>query len=1028
MQDFIEQLKSMDRNQLILTAAKLKKETIPEPIAIVGIGCRFPGGMDSAKDFWQKVSDGEDMVTDISDKRWNQSDFYDGNPDAPGKTYVKHMALLDKADEFDAAFFNIHKTEADLMDPQQRWLLEESWHALEDANIAPSSIKGQDVGVYVGLMNHDYEHLQNLSGDISKVCGYSAVGSATSVAAGRIAYFLGVQGPTITLDTACSSSLVSVHLACQALRNRECTMALAGGVNSILSPTTTIAESKAMMLSPTGKCHTYDEQADGYVRGEGCGMVVLKTLSDAKKDGDRIYALIRGSAVNQDGASQGLTSPNGISQRKVIEHALKQANIPAKSVGFIETHGTGTPLGDPIEISALCESYQTDTRSFPLYISSIKTNIGHTESAAGIAGLIKLSLSRYNSKLVKHLNLNELNKYIDLKSHKLVILKENTSWPEESPFGAISSFGFSGTNAHLIIGPAPQRENTDQNELAASQSNVPPIFLASAASTTSLENYTSQLNALVQNNPSQQNRIAAATQFNREHLEYRSAWRLGKTPPKAIKKKNHLKPMCALFTGQGAQIAGMGKELYENYPMFKETFDLCDLEFQQYYGFSLSQVMWGDRSNEINQTQFTQPVLFAFEFSLMKLWHHWGIKPNYLLGHSVGEYAAACYAEVFSVRDGMRLIIARGELMQQLCQTGAMLAIALGETETSQHLKEFSELDICVINGPESTVVGGPKSSVADLQEHLKLHNIRCKALSVSHAFHSPMMEPMLDKFLQVANEIDYTNPKIPIISSSQGDHADFAQANYWVQHVTQPVRFLSATNSAIDLGIQNWLELGPQPILCGLLRGQLTDDTSHQWIHLDCSSSSPTTEQLVDSVAQLYSMNWNVNWQNYNEKASVESIKNIDLPVYSFDRQRFWFCKDKIFTLANLADSNEQNTDTIEEYKEETNSVANPFLNEIINKDTESQWLSLVSTTRNQIAAVLNLEEEEIPLDVDLFDLGLDSMKAMDLRAKVQQEIGYDLSARLLFDYPNVLSLVDYFGIELLKIWESSPVADELA
>lgn len=1032
MQDFITELKTLDRNQLILLAAKLKKSTQAEAIAVVGIGCRFPGDANRPEEFWRMVINGTDTVANIANKRWQHEEFYDANPDAPGKSYVEHMALLNEFDQFDAGFFNIHKTEADLMDPQQRWLLEDCWHAIEDAGIDPLSLQGKDGGVFVGLMNHDYEHLQNLTSDINAVCGYSAVGSATSVAAGRLAYVLGLTGPTMAVDTACSSSLVSVHLACQALRNQECRFALAGGVNAILSPTTTIAESKAMMLSPSGHCHTYDEKADGYVRGEGCGMVMLKRLADAKADGDRIYAVIKGSAVNQDGASQGLTSPNGLAQQSVIKKALAQASVAADEVGFVETHGTGTPLGDPIEIGALSQAYNTAQRTTDLHISSLKTNIGHTESAAGVAGLIKLCLARFYGTMPKHNQFEQLNPHIQLQDQHIQILGDNVTWPEQAPYGAVSSFGFSGTNAHIIVGPGPASPTTD--EVSETETNTTPLLLTVSARhpealTALVADYQERLAQGV--NPAA---LAYGSRHRRAHLNYRRAWVVGGAVPAASSTPQGRLPSCWLFTGQGSQYAGMGQALYQQWPTFKDTLDACAEVFDSANSIRLKDLLWGEHSHLLDQTRYTQPALFALELALAKQWQSWGLEPDNLIGHSVGEYAAACIANVFSLADGMRLILARGRLMADLCQPGAMLAIAHSLEWVSAVLQDYPELSLAAANSPDSQVVSGPTEQIGHLHTTLQNQGVRCKALSVSHGFHSQLMTPMLQAFREVAQSVAYQTPEMPFYSTLLGREAseELATADYWVRHVSEPVQFQAALEAAAHAGVRLWLEIGPGHTLCGLGRQSLATSQDHHW---QPSLLADNDNSFLEAVAGLYNLGCNFAWASFDKRhtqktpsRSPHSQPYIALPLYPFRPTRFWFRESRVFSMQGrqaLVES--QRPDLTEQQLDE--AMAETGLKDRLQTlNTEDQWLTLVAMTRQKIAEVLILEEEDIPLDVDLFDLGLDSMKAMDLRSKVQLELGYELSVRLLFDCPTVLSLVDYFGITLLGIWTRSPVEDELA
>lgn len=1027
MKEFVDHLKSLERNQLILTAAQLKKSTLPEPIAIVGIGCRFPGGVDSASSFWQMVSTGQDTSADITDKRWSHQDFFDQNPDEPGKTYVNRMALLEHCDRFDAAFFNIHGTEAELMDPQQRWLLEDAWYALEDAGINPTSLNGSEGGVFIGVSNHDYEQLQNASGRLEDLSGYSAIGSATSVTAGRLSYFLGLQGPALVIDTACSSSLVSVHQACQSLRSQECNFALAGGVNAILSPMTTIAESKAMMLSPSGACHTYDDSADGYMRGEGSGLVVLKRLSDAKADGDRIYAVIKGSAVNQDGASQGLTAPNGPSQQRVINRALQQAGLKGEDIGFVETHGTGTPLGDPIEMSALDACYGMADRQNPVAVSSLKTNIGHTEATAGVAGLIKLTLARYHGLMPKHLGLKKLNKHLENSAERIKVLTSNEPWPEANPFGAVSSFGFSGTNCHLVLGPAPKIKAPQQPNEAAEQSSGLPIVTASAKHTEALQELVAAYQDKVSSTSCPED-IAHASHYQRAHHPLRCAWLLGETP-KVTQESLKTSQMGWLFTGQGSQYAGMGQSLYENHQnfhcsVFKHTLDECAAIFSLEYDFPLTELLWGEKSDLLNSTQFTQPALFALEIALAKQWQAWKLQPEALVGHSIGEYAAACMAEVFTLAEAMVLIMARGRLMTLHCERGGMLSAMASSSELEQYLVEFPTLNIAAYNTPKNQVVAGELPALEHFEVVLTQNKVRFKRLNVSHAFHSQQMEAMTEAFRECAQGIQYQTPKLPIYSSQTGERIDQAmtEAEYWVTHVRAPVRFEQAIQTAAEAGTNTWLEIGPSNTLSTLGQRCLENSAQHRW---QASLIQGSQHNLYPALASLYSAGTDIKWHAIEPIAKTRP----ELPFYPFRQTQYWYQPERVFSRPSHSGKETKESREAQVLTTYTEPKTNePRLKQdLINLDTEDQWLTLVSLTRRTLAEVLVMEEEEISLDVDLFDIGLDSMKAMDLRTKVQQELGIDLSPRLLFDAPNVIALVDHFGIEQLNLWEISPVAEEL-
>lgn len=1025
MEAFIEQLKSMDRNQLILTAAQLKKASLPEAIAVVGIGCRFPGGVHDPASFWDLVVEGRDSVSNLDDQRWRKEQFFSPRRDMPGRTYVNHMALVEDPDRFDAELFGISRQEAELMDPQQRWLLEVSWHALEDAGIAPTGVKGQSGGVFVGLMNHDYEQLQHVRGDFDTISGYTAVGNSMAVAAGRLSYFFGLRGPSLALDTACSSSLVSVHLACQALRNKECEFALAGGVNAILSPTTTIAESKALMLSPSGHCHTYDAAADGYVRGEGCGMIVLKRLSDARKAGDRIYAVIRGSAVNQDGNSQGLTAPNGLSQQAVIGAALRQASVSPDAVGFVETHGTGTPLGDPIEIGALLGSYGAASRAVPLQVSTVKTNFGHTESAAGIAGLIKLVLARQHGVVPKLNRFQTLNPHIQLDASKLTLPLENQPWPVEAPFGGVSSFGFSGTNAHIIVGSAPAPAQSVSVPPAQSEYDLICLSAQHAQPLQELEQR--YADELAQTSDSAA--LAAASRKQRAHLKQRTAWvvKQGRVVDSFSGALTSRVPLTAwMFSGQGSQHAGMAKGLYHYNQVFRASLDECAAHLDKLMPHPLYSLLWGEHMALLDDARYTQPAIFAVEVALSRMWQAQGVKPDYLVGHSFGEYAAACLADVFSLEDGIRLIWARASSVADQCERGGMVAIK-GDLQTAQSwLEDLPQLRLAAINTANSHVLAGPLTAIEQLLEALTEQGVGHRRLSVSHAFHTPMMQAMQESFLAVARTVEYRRPRIPFVSTMTGKvETDLITTpEYWARHILSPVRFAAAVDTALQQRVKCWFEVGPSVTLNAMARQCVEQESEHTWIW-SMKEEVDDARSLLIAMARLYCAGHEVDLGCLDAGIPV---RQVDLPKYPFRSTRYWFEAERSFaySASDGAQQADRAASAQASEEEQADSRGQQLAAALATMDTEEQWLTLVNMTRSALARVLEIEEEEIPLDADLFDLGIDSMKALDLRASVQKELGYELSATLLFDYPNVLSLVDYMGIELLQLWSVSPLAEE--
>ncbi len=640
-----------------------------EPIAIVGLGCRFPGGASTSEKFWDLLHNGTDAIAEVPADRWNIEAFYDPDVDAPGKMNTRNGGFIDQVDQFDAHFFGISPREAMSLDPQQRLLLETSWQALEGAGIAPEQLVGSLTAVYIGISTNDYTQLSTKFGELTQIDPYVGTGGAFSVAAGRLSYLLGLQGPNLAVDTACSSSLVAVHLACQALRNAQANLAIVGGVNLILSPQASVYMSKARALAPDGRCKTFAADADGYGRGEGCGVVILKRLSDAQADNDNILAVIRGTAVNHDGRSSGLTVPNGQAQQEVIRAALQNAGgLEPEAIHYLEAHGTGTALGDPIEIRAATAVLGKNRNAEnPLYIGSAKTNIGHLEAAAGMAGLIKLVLCLQNNELPPHLHFNEPSPHIPWDSIPVQVVTKRQSWAGEDRLAGLSSFGLSGTNAHIIVGAAPPPIVPDVAERPFN------LLTLSARDEKGLHEMVGNFDAFLAAQPDVSLADVAYTASNgRSHFEQRLAV-VAQNPADAREKLNAAlslhqtataTPKIAfLFTGQGAQYVGMGRQLYELEPAFRETVDQCAAILDGYLERPLLSVLFADDEEcaaLLDQTAYTQPALFTIEYALAQLWRSWGVKPTAVLGHSIGEIVAACLAGVFSLEDALKLVAERG--------------------------------------------------------------------------------------------------------------------------------------------------------------------------------------------------------------------------------------------------------------------------------------------------------------------------------------------------------------------------------
>jgi acyl transferase domain-containing protein len=789
------------------------------------------------------------------------------------------------------------------MDPQQRLVLEVAWEALESAALPADRLAGSQTGVFIGIESADYSLM--LCTDRTRIDAYVGTGNAPCVASNRVSYLLDLRGPSMAIDTACSASLVAIHLACQSLRAAESDLALAGGVNLMLSPETTINLSKARMLAADGRCKTFDTRADGYVRGDGCGVVVLKRLSDALKDGDPVLALIRGSAVNQDGRSNGLTAPNGLAQQAVIRRALEVARLAPEDISYVEAHGTGTPLGDPIEIQALAavlSSSRAETK--PCAVGSVKTNIGHLETAAGVAGLIKVILALQHEQIPPHLHLRQLNPRISFDGTRLFVPTEPLPWPrgEALRSAGVSAFSFGGTNAHVIVQEAPVRA-------AARDAGLGPLpFCLSAKSQSALRDFARRYEEHLGRHPDApladvcytaargrshfSHRLAIIADSTSQLREQLRAFVEGRKLDAAASGQlgTAARPKVAfLFTGQGSQYSGMGRRLYETRPVFREAVDRCADILRPHLDRPLASLLFASADSALDETAYTQPALFALEYALAQLWRSCGIEPDAVIGHSVGEYVAATIAGVFSLEDGLRLIAERARLMQSLPREGAMVAVFAGEAEVARALgADRDRASIAAVNAPQSTVISGEREAVAAVLGRLA-PGVETRALNVSHAFHSPLMDPVVDAFESAARRVSFKPPSLTLVSNVSGrtvDPREAPDAAYWSRHLRQPVRFAAGVNTLWEHGCRIFVEIGPSPTLVHLGK-RCVPDGMGAWL----ASLEPGQEddrRIMMSAAQLYALGQEVNWSG--AVPAFKDARRIALPTYPFQRSRYWF------------------------------------------------------------------------------------------------------------------------------------------
>src|SRR3984885_9649309 len=910
MSDFLDRISKLPPRKLALLVKEVQdrleslEKDKREPIAIVGMGYRVRGGADRSEQFWRLLRDGVDTISEVPPDRWDLDSIYDPEPGKPGKICTRYGGFLGSVDRFDPLFFGIAPREAASMDPQQRLLLEVAWETLENASQSPEKLAGTKTGVFVGVCNSD--HLRRISElDPSELDMYLATGASHSIIPGRISYFLGLHGPSICLDTACSSSLVAIHLACLSLRVRECRAALAGGVSLMLAPDSTIMFSRSGLLAKNGRCKTFDAAAEGYARGEGCGMVLLKRLSDALAVGDRVMAVIRGSAVNQDGRSGGITAPNGLAQQAVIREALAAAHIEPREVDYVETHGTGTSLGDPIEVGALSAVYGDGRpKSDPLYIGSVKTNIGHTEGAAGIAGLMKLVLSLQSREIPPHLNLKTLNPYIQWDEIPLEVPTQLRPWPARTTprIAAVSSFGFSGTNAHIVVAEYP--EPSDDDKKAERTHDVLTLSAkTSGALQESIVRYAAHLGEHPELSLAD---VCHTANSGRSHFEHRfsvvaasseqlreklAACVEGQDPVGVFQGHVDLtrRPeVVFLFTGQGGQYLNMGRAFYESEPVFREVVDRCDELLKPHLARSLLSGLCPPPAGPtpLEETEYTHVAMFAIQYGMAQLWRSWGVEPGMVMGHSVGEIVAATVAGMVSMEDGLMIMRERGRLMSSLPRIGLMASLMAGETQVAKALEPYRDrVSIAALNGPESTVISGERTAVEEVLRNLEAQGIKTKPLKVSNSFHSPLVEPVLEEFERAAAQATYRVPEIPQFSSMRlqwvsGD--ELLDAAYWRYNLRNTVRFHEAIAAVYEQGYRVFLEIGPSPILV-TMGSQCVPQGDSVW--LPSLRPDRDWEQIMEDAATLYVNGVNLDWNAFHRSPPARKVM---LPTYPFQRDRY--------------------------------------------------------------------------------------------------------------------------------------------
>ncbi|MCQ4212395.1 type I polyketide synthase [Streptomyces longispororuber] len=984
-----------------------------EPIAVIAMACRYPGGVATPEDLWDMLREGRDAVdTFPTDRGWR--DVYDPDPDTVGHSYTRHGGFLTDAAAFDAGFFGISPREALAIDPHHRLLLETSWEAFERAGIVPADVRGTDVGVFSGVSSSEYGW-RFLEAGQRELEGHLLYGSALSVASGRVAYELGLTGPAVSVDTACSSSLVTLHMAAQSLRAGECSLALAGGASVMATPSFFVEFSRQGALSADGRCKAFADGADGTGWAEGVGVLLLERLSDARRAGHPVLAVLRGSAVNQDGASNGLTAPNGRAQENVIRKALANAGVAAADVDLVEAHGTGTTLGDPIEAGALLATYGQDRApDRPLWLGSLKSNIGHSMAAAGVGGVIKSVLALRHGHLPKTLHVDTPSRHVDWSSGDVELLVEGREWTRaDGPRrAAVSSFGVSGTNAHVILEEAPPQEPAERVAEAVTGGLVP--WVLSGKNAAALERQAAKLRDFATARPGTDAgdiagiaAIGATLVSDRTRFEHRAvvlgpdrdaltnglAALAGGTESTAVIRGVAGNPgrVAFMFPGQGSQWAGMGRQLYDAFPVFAQSLDACADALAEWVDWSLLDVLRGtEGAPTLDRVDVVQPALFSVMVSLAALWRSWGVEPAAVVGHSQGEIAAAHVCGALSLRDATKVVALRSKALVDLIGHGGMASVAESADVVARALAPWSDtVSVAVVNGPRSVVVSGEPDALDEFVEKMKAEGVQARRISVDYASHSPHVTRVRDQVIDALSDISPRTSTLPFCSTLYGKVIDTAAltGEYWYDNLREQVLFASSVRQLADDGHRTFIEMSPHPVLTVPVQ-ETVEDLDDALVLSSARRDRDEVESLVGSLSQLYVRGGTVDWD-----ALFGPRPKADLPTYAFQRQRFWLNSSPT-AAAEITPATEPPAD---------DDRAEPLPERISALPDDQAEQLVLDHVLEKVAVVLgHSSTQSLDPDQEFKEIGFDSLLSVELSKRLSASTGLRLRANLVLRHPS--------------------------